>query len=154
MRLDTQCLVFFQTQDPVEPVSFIRAICEDLDSELTRAHSRFVQRLTPMTLMGKATETGLAKLARDVLAPHFHAPDVTGKKFAIRPNLRNHKVLTRDAVIQQVASIVGPGHKVDLKNYDVLILVEIYKVIANCFAVTRRLPKHHICLRCRRMSAE
>jgi hypothetical protein len=31
-------------------------------------------------------------------------------------------------VIRQVASIVGPGHSVDLKNYDLLILVEVLKV--------------------------
>lgn len=31
-------------------------------------------------------------------------------------------------MIKQVASAVGPGHQVDLKNYDLLILVELYKV--------------------------
>jgi len=31
-------------------------------------------------------------------------------------------------IIQKVASIVGPGHQVDLKNPDVYILVEIYTV--------------------------
>lgn len=31
-------------------------------------------------------------------------------------------------VIKKVAAAVGPGHKVDLKSYDLLILVEIYKV--------------------------
>lgn len=31
-------------------------------------------------------------------------------------------------IIQKVASLVGPGHKVDLKNYDDLILVEFYTV--------------------------
>jgi hypothetical protein len=31
-------------------------------------------------------------------------------------------------VINTVAAAVGPGHKVDLKNYDLLIIVEIYKV--------------------------
>nr|POE93228.1 uncharacterized protein c25h2.10c [Quercus suber] len=49
-------------------------------------------------------------------------------QFAIRPTLRNHNVLTRDSVIKQVASIVGPGHAVDLKNYDLLIVVEVYQV--------------------------
>jgi hypothetical protein len=49
-------------------------------------------------------------------------------KFAIRPSIRNNKELTRDEVIKTVASIVGPGHKVDLQGYDLLILVEIYKV--------------------------
>lgn len=50
------------------------------------------------------------------------------EKFAIRPSIRNNKELTRDEVIKTVASIVGPGHKVDLRDYDLLILVEIYKV--------------------------
>lgn len=50
------------------------------------------------------------------------------RQFAIRPNFRNHKVLTRDSVIKQVAAAVGPGHAVDLKNYDLLILVEVYQV--------------------------
>ncbi len=31
-------------------------------------------------------------------------------------------------VIKKIADIVGPGHKVDLKAYDLLILVEIHQV--------------------------
>lgn len=31
-------------------------------------------------------------------------------------------------MIQQIAKIVGPGHTVDLKNYDLLIVVEVYQV--------------------------
>lgn len=31
-------------------------------------------------------------------------------------------------MIKQVASIVGPGHQVDLKNYELLIIVEVYQV--------------------------
>lgn len=49
-------------------------------------------------------------------------------KFAIRTTIRNHSTLKRDGVIKQVADAVGPSHTVDLKNYDALILVEIYKV--------------------------
>lgn len=42
--------------------------------------------------------------------------------------MRNHNTLKRDTVIKQVASIVGPGHSVDLKNPDLTILVDIVKV--------------------------
>lgn len=49
-------------------------------------------------------------------------------QFAIRPTLRNHNILTRDGVIKQLASIIGPGHEVNLKNYDLLVVVEIFKV--------------------------
>lgn len=49
-------------------------------------------------------------------------------QFAIRPTLRNHNILSRDSVIKQVASLVGPGHQVDLKNYELLVVVEVYQV--------------------------
>lgn len=49
-------------------------------------------------------------------------------QFAIRPTLRNHNILTRDSVIKQIAPMVGPGHAVDLRDYDLLIVVEIYQV--------------------------
>lgn len=54
--------------------------------------------------------------------------DISHEQFAIRPTLRNHNVLSRDIIIKQVATIVGPGHKVDLQNYDRLIIVEVYQV--------------------------
>jgi hypothetical protein len=36
--------------------------------------------------------------------------------------------MNRDAVIQIVGSVIGRDHNVDLKNYDLLILVETVKV--------------------------
>ena len=36
--------------------------------------------------------------------------------------------MKRDDVIKQVADAVGPRHSVDLKNYDRLVLVDIYRV--------------------------
>lgn len=108
-----------------------------------------------MSLMGKATMEGLESVAKEVLAPHFHQANVTPKKvrfffffcisiiaqaradvstkltliqFAVRTNMRNHNTLKRDAIIKMVAGLVGQPHKVDLKNYDLLITVEIYQV--------------------------
>jgi len=137
IRLDTQCLIFFKVSPPVEPVSFVHQICSDAASSASRKQSRSVKRLTPMTLMGKATEAGLGEVARQVLAPHFHDPSTanTTKKFAIRANIRNHAILSRDSVIKQVADVVGPNHSVDLKSYDLLILVEIYKNICGISVV-------------------
>jgi tRNA acetyltransferase TAN1 len=48
-------------------------------------------------------------------------------QFAIRPTIRNNKDFKRDDVIKTVAAAVGPGHKVDLHGYDLLIFVEIYQ---------------------------
>jgi len=45
--------------------------------------------------------------------------------------MRNHNTLKRDAIIKMIAGLVGQPHKVDLKNYDLLITVEIYQVWKN-----------------------
>ncbi|GAB7356983.1 hypothetical protein MBLNU459_g7819t2 [Dothideomycetes sp. NU459] len=56
-------------------------------------------------------------------------------QFAIRPTLRNHNVLSRDSIIRQTAAAVGAGHKVDLKGYDDLIIVEAYTSICGMSVV-------------------
>ncbi|KAF2007723.1 hypothetical protein P154DRAFT_1247 [Amniculicola lignicola CBS 123094] len=127
VRLDTQCLIFFKTRLPVEPASFVRQLCQDAAGGVELKHCRFVKRLTPITAIEKATDKGLDEVAQRALAPHFHGPDQAGRKFAIRTSIRNNKEFTRDHVIKTVAAAVGPGHKVDLSDYDLLILVEIYK---------------------------
>lgn len=50
-------------------------------------------------------------------------------KYAIRPNARDNNVLSRDSVIQVIGSVIGRGHPVDLKGYDVMILVETVRNI-------------------------
>ncbi|RDI84118.1 hypothetical protein Vi05172_g5957 [Venturia inaequalis] len=134
IKLDTPCLAFFKVRAPIEPVAFVHTICKDAAASAHRKQSRSVKRLTPITLIGKATESGLEEVAQQVLRPHFHE-GAKGKKFAIRSNIRNHSTLSRDVVIKQVASIVGADHHVDLKAYDLLILVEIYKNICGVSVV-------------------
>lgn len=51
--------------------------------------------------------------------------------------------MTRDEVIKTVAAMVGPGHKVDLGDYDLLILVEIYKASRRMHAVSYRCSVRH-----------
>jgi adenylyl- and sulfurtransferase ThiI len=71
-------------------------------------------------------------------------------QFAVRPNMRNHNTMKRDAIIKMVAGLVGQPHKVDLKNYDLLITIEIYQVwtlmpmdvIGNGSADNNGFPEH------------
>ena len=131
---DMQCVVFFRVRPPIEPVAFVQRIMRDAAAEQARKRTRFTQRLSPMSLMGRASEEGLERVAMEVLRSVFRqgesgAVEVgNGRRFAIRPTIRNHHVLGRDFVIQKVAACVGPGHVVDLKGYEVLILVDVYKV--------------------------
>ncbi|KAI9801232.1 MAG: hypothetical protein M1825_003506 [Sarcosagium campestre] len=151
VKLDVQCggwyygyfpmillrglVLFFKLRKPLDPIRFVQETCRNALAHPREKRSRFVKRLTPMTLMGRATEKGLEQIAKEVLAPHFHQQDGAAKKFAVRPTIRNHGTLKRDAVINIVAASVGPGHHVDLKNYDLIILVEIYKNICGMSVV-------------------
>lgn len=68
----TAPVIFFKTTSPVEPVSLVKTICSDAMNNNTRKRTRFALRLTPMTLMGRASTEGLEQVALKVLAPHFH----------------------------------------------------------------------------------
>ena len=127
IKIDTRCVVFIRTQKPIEPVSFVKQICQEALECSDGKRTRYIKRMTPMTMMGKATESGLETVAIHVLGPHFHDEGAPSRKFAIRPTIREHSDLKRDDVIKQIARIVGQKHSVDLKQYDLLILVEIYR---------------------------
>ena len=107
-----------------------------------RQQTRFTKRLTPITLTGRAFEKDLVDLATSVLKPVFHTSIDDGVervpiKFAIRPQLRQHSVLTRMGIIERVAELVGERGKVDLKGYDSLILVEVYRNVLGMSVVGR-----------------
>lgn len=76
-------VIFFKTRSPVRPTELVRAICEDAANKPDRKQSRSVKRLTPMTLIGKATEKGLQEVAQQVLAPHFHQDVASGKTVGV-----------------------------------------------------------------------
>ena len=49
-------------------------------------------------------------------------------QYAIRPSVSSNNKFDRNTVIKTVADIVGPDHPVDLKNYDLVILVTVVQV--------------------------
>ncbi|KAI5842508.1 hypothetical protein DFP73DRAFT_479854, partial [Morchella snyderi] len=131
VKLDLDCVVFFRTKEPCVPTEIVHALL----SGKVQSQSMWTHRLTPISRTGKATPEVLEEIAREVLKPHFHEEGQEVVKYAIRPTSRNHNVMSRDDIIKKVADIVGPKHKVDLKNYDVLILVDIYKNICGMSVV-------------------
>lgn len=78
----TFTVLFFKTRPPVVPTDFVQYICDDAASTLKK-RTRFAKRLTPMTLMGKATEAGLDALAKEVLAPVFGGEGNVGKTVSL-----------------------------------------------------------------------
>jgi tRNA acetyltransferase TAN1 len=50
------------------------------------------------------------------------------RQYAIRPSVRSNEKFSRDVIIKTVADAVGAEHKVDLTNYDLVILVDVVQV--------------------------
>lgn len=69
--LDLACVLFFKTTAPIEPVDFVERICQDAVENPAGRKTRFTNRLTPMKVMGKATEKGLEEVGREVLGQYF-----------------------------------------------------------------------------------
>lgn len=97
--LDLACVLFFKTMPPIEPVDFVQRICEEAVKNPAGRKTRFANRLTPMKLMGRATEKGLEEVGREVLGEYFQLeaseteqskievkPDAEGKDFSVSPS--------------------------------------------------------------------
>ncbi|KAK3391602.1 hypothetical protein B0T20DRAFT_83670 [Sordaria brevicollis] len=165
MKLNIDCLLFVRTRDPIKPVEFVKRIVVDTKqcTDIRKIKCRYLNRLTPMSVMGKATEQGLAETARQVLEEYF---DLSGKKgektaegapettteekkedgeqkreykpytYAIRPTIRNHSNLKRDVVINTIAGLINDErHKVNLTNPDKVILVDIFQTVCGMSVV-------------------
>ncbi|KAE9369467.1 hypothetical protein N431DRAFT_427628 [Stipitochalara longipes BDJ] len=155
VRLDVQCVLFFKVRQPIDPVDFVHRICIEVVSTPGIRRMRYINRLTPMTLMGKATEKGLEEIGAAVLNEHFNLRESqetpvegegsAGRKpglqnipnlsYAIRPTTRNHTTLKRDGVIKQIASMISDAHRVDLTTPEKVILVDIYQTICGMSVV-------------------
>jgi tRNA acetyltransferase TAN1 len=77
VRISLDCLLFCKTRAPIEPVLFVHRLCQDAKAAGAKGRrTRFINRLSPNQLIGKATESGLLELSRTVLVSTF---DLTGK---------------------------------------------------------------------------
>jgi len=134
VRLEIPCVAFIKVAAPVDPVKLVHEVCADAQHDPEQKRSRWIQRMAPMTLMRKTMGQGLEELTEKVLKPHFHSGGPS-RKYAIRPTIRAHNTWTRDSVIKLVADAVGDRHSVDLKNYNLLILVDIYRNVCGMSVV-------------------
>ncbi|KAL1885115.1 hypothetical protein Plec18167_001772 [Paecilomyces lecythidis] len=128
IKMDMPCISFIRLDKSIDPVDLVHSICVDARENPEKKRSRWILRLTPVTAIRKTLSVNLEDFAREILKPHFHSGGPP-KKYAIRPNVRGNKQLGRDIIIKTVADVVGPDHSVDLKNYDLLILVDVIQNI-------------------------
>lgn len=72
VRIKEECLLFMRCKAPIEPVEFSRRICQDAaGTGHGGAKARYLNRLTPLTAIAKASEAGLDEAARKALSGHF-----------------------------------------------------------------------------------
>lgn len=167
VELDIPCVSFVRfpsSSKPHDPVEVVRRLCTSAaDKDYRGPRSRYIKRLTPITLIRKSMGDGLDVLCNEILPAHFRLQghsltdefsetntqnDLASCKFAIRPTVRNNHKIDRDHIIRVVADkieVLGQGkHKVDLKGYDKLVLVDVYRnvvgmsVVGNEFEIFKR----------------
>lgn len=73
-------VVFFRCFGPIDPVVLAKRVVEDAAANPSRKRTRFTHRLSPMTILERASEEGLAKACDNVLKPHFHDEGVLPRK--------------------------------------------------------------------------
>lgn len=73
VRSGIECVFFMKTRSPVEPVEFVNRICDDAEkcTDMTERKLRHINRLTPVVLIGKSLDSGIEKVAREVLKSTF-----------------------------------------------------------------------------------
>lgn len=146
-----ECLFFMKLSKPIDPASMVRRMCEDARDcpEPRQRKCRYINRLTPVTDIDRATEKGIVRVGRKVLAPFFalkgeaegEVPEIDSAlpcTYAIRYNIRNHTAFTSDAVIKLIASLIHSRHKVNLGEPDKVILVEIFQLFCGLSVVNGR----------------
>lgn len=112
-----------------DPVKLVRTIVEDLD-KTKKAQTKFLLRLIPIENTCKAYLPNIKAAFEPLLEKYFtDAP----KTFSIVFNHRMNNSLVRDDVIRTIAEMISDKnnkHKVNLKEADLSVVIEIIKGIA------------------------
>lgn len=78
------CVFFMKLQKPAEPLEMITRICQDAkdcpDPRLRKV--KYINRLTPIFDTDRATDKGIERVARTVMAPFFELKSESGEDAA------------------------------------------------------------------------
>ncbi|CAH0015839.1 unnamed protein product [Clonostachys rhizophaga] len=152
VHVDIECVFFVKTLKPVEPKELVLRICRDARacSSPTQRRLKYVNRLSPVTDTDKASENGIIRVARAVMSPYLALRDESPREgdaqppseekgqaqagdgtapytFALRTSVRSHTVMKSSEIIQKIAQVVDPKHKVNLSKPDKSVLVEVFQ---------------------------
>ncbi|AQK58344.1 uncharacterized protein LOC100282152 [Zea mays] len=139
--LETGCngCIFIQMHkragDP-GPVEIVQNMMSS--AALTRKHmSRFILRVLPVEVACYASEEEITKAISPLIEKYFPKECSSGHKFAVLYEARSNTGIDRMKIINAAAKSVPQPHKVDLKNPDKTIVVQIAKTICMIGVVER-----------------
>ncbi|GBE88341.1 Uncharacterized protein SCP_1301560 [Sparassis crispa] len=125
-QTNTPCVVFISCKPPVDPVKLVvKHIQNVFETGVTQ--TRYAQRFTPVAGSCPVNLPEIQSLCTRIFKPFFAVDPDQQYKYKIELRLRNHSTLSRTTIIQEIAKCVPEGHKVDLDNAEVFILVEVFK---------------------------
>ncbi|KDQ57361.1 hypothetical protein JAAARDRAFT_35992 [Jaapia argillacea MUCL 33604] len=133
-QTNTSCVVFIGCKSPVDPVALVRKHVENvLRTGIT--HTRFTQRLTPVSSACVANIPEIKGLCRRVILPFFENRSDKIYTYKIEIRSRHHNTISRDSIIQEVVACIPSQHKVDLSDPDVFVLVELFRSVCGMSVV-------------------
>lgn len=110
------------------PVEIVTTLMESI-IESKQQKARYLLRLIPIETTCKANMDEINKAMSTLIDKHFSGDT---KTFAINFNHRNNHQINRDDVIKEIAKAItakNSQHKVDLKNAELTVVVEIIRGI-------------------------
>ncbi|KAF3971140.1 hypothetical protein CMV_005244 [Castanea mollissima] len=110
------------------PINIVQHMMTSLAS--TRKHmSRFILRILPIEVACYASEEEISRAIKPLVAEYFPVETQKPQKFAVLYEARANSGIDRMKIINAVAKSIPGPHKVDLKNPDKSIVVEIVKTV-------------------------
>lgn len=120
------CLM--EQSSPIDVVAVLQNLFDDIKQSGVR-RSRFLIRLSPLTMTSYADLENFERIARPMIEQYFaeDKPDVTSWAVSLQ---RHSTGLPRDETVKFLAGVVPPKYKVDLKKPQVTVVVEGVKNMA------------------------
>jgi len=125
--------------DVIEPVAFVKSIFDDIE-KTKETKTRFTHRMIPVSNTCVAKDAQIMKMAKQMVDPIFNSGDPP-KTFAILAKTRNNNDLKKMLLIKDIFQLVNHDNKVDLKNPEWSIIVEVIKKTC-CMCITQEYNRY------------
>lgn len=152
-KTDVECTLYFTTcRQDINPVELVHGLLEDcLENRIKR--TRYVLRLIPFQTSCFTDYDQMMNAIKKEIIPFFEEKSVT---YAIKPKIRNNEKINRDKLIQEVAELVPSTNKVDLKNPEYCIMIEVLNFVCSLsiLADYEKLKRYNIEALCQKDNTE